>query len=280
MSCNYHARMDDARLAAMRHELSPARRDGEGRVRVFALGIGPGVFSPPRPLGWDHVVTTRTGGMVLRGADAATTITPAIAVRVPGDGAYALDIRTRCDLRIVFTPASRALGQRFGAFAMTPLLRESVERAVVVGYLDPKIARHANVLAVIEDELSQLRDAPPATTLRIPRDPTLRASIERCLTTSDDIPTIPALAASVHVSVRTLERQFARETGVTPRAWLRRARLMRAAMALTVGTTVTDAGLENGYTSTSAFICAYRSLFNVTPGKAANASTRSRAHNR
>ncbi len=258
--------MPGARLAQTRHELSPKRRD-EGPVRLFALGIGPGIFSPPQPAGWTQLVSTRTGAMVLRCADASITITARIAARVPEGVAYALDIRSRSELRIVMARTAPDT-QRLTPVLMTPLLRETVERAVEIGYLDPANLRHAHVLAVIEDELTDLRDAPMATLLRMPTSAHVRASIERHLVIGDEPLGIASLASAAHVSMRTFERRFLAETGLRPREWLRRARLAQATIALASGSSVTEAGLAIGYASTSAFIAAYREVFHVTPGQA------------
>ncbi|MBD5633132.1 MAG: helix-turn-helix domain-containing protein, partial [Candidatus Eremiobacteraeota bacterium] len=60
----------------------------------------------------------------------------------------------------------------------------------------------------------------------------------------------------------------ARETGLSPRAWLRRARLSAAAVALASGASVSEAAFASGYGSPSAFVAAYRLTFGVTPGRA------------
>jgi AraC-like DNA-binding protein len=54
---------------------------------------------------------------------------------------------------------------------------------------------------------------------------------------------------------------------MTPRAWLQRARLRAATLALAFGASITEAGLASGYASLSAFIAAYRSVAGVTPGR-------------
>ncbi len=259
--------MADAGLAQTRHALSPTRRD-EGRVRVFALSIGPGPFSPPQPPGWAQLVSTRSGAMILHSERTAITITADVAVSVPAGVAYALDIRTQSDVRVVFTRTTLPHAQRFGPLAMTPLLRESVERAVSLGYLDQHDERHAHIVAVIEDELAHLATS-AAALLRMPSSVQLRNAIECCLCASEERANIAAIAATANVSLRTFQRRFVAETGLTPREWLRRARLARATMLLATGSTVTEAGLAIGYASTSAFISAYRAFYNVTPGSRA-----------
>lgn len=68
------------------------------------------------------------------------------------------------------------------------------------------------------------------------------------------------------VSLRTLERLFARETGMNMRDWRVRARLLRALPLLERGDSVTDVALACGYESTSSFIASFRRFFGTTPG--------------
>lgn len=68
------------------------------------------------------------------------------------------------------------------------------------------------------------------------------------------------------VSVRTLERQFQRDTGMNMREWRLRARLLHALPLLERGDSVTDVALSCGYESTSSFIASFRRFFGTTPG--------------
>ena len=82
---------------------------------------------------------------------------------------------------------------------------------------------------------------------------------------------LEALAADAGASLRTLQRCFADETGLTIEAWRQKARLVHAAAALAGGASVTVAAIDCGYDSASAFIAAFRRQFGVTPGKFAGA---------
>lgn len=73
-------------------------------------------------------------------------------------------------------------------------------------------------------------------------------------------------SGSLGVSLRTLERLFQRETGLSMRQWRTRARLLHALPQLERGDRVTDVALACGYESTSSFIAAFRAFFGRTPG--------------
>jgi methylphosphotriester-DNA--protein-cysteine methyltransferase len=76
-------------------------------------------------------------------------------------------------------------------------------------------------------------------------------------------------------SSRTLQRLFASETGLRFAEWRRRLRLLHAAALLSAGASVTDAGLDAGYQSTSAFIAAFQRQLGDTPLRYRNGRSQS-----
>jgi AraC-like DNA-binding protein len=263
--------MPGERLARTRQRVAPLRHtDGAlpaEALRTFALDIGPSTFVPPQPAGWSQLVMLRAGSALLQCEGVRTSLSREIACWLPGNATYALDLRTRCEVRIVYVAAA-VYSVAFGPVETSPLLFELVERAVRCGYLDPAVARDARLQAVINDELANLRAATSVHSLALPRSPKLLAAIE-AQASSPESPNIGALAAAAGMSLRTFERRFIRETELTPRAWLRRARLHAALVALQSGASVTEAGFACGYASLSAFVAAYRAVFGVTPGRVA-----------
>jgi AraC-like DNA-binding protein len=150
---------------------------------------------------------------------------------------------------------------------MTALGRELLERCVDLGWLDPAHERDARFLAVVADELAALRPQIATNALALPLEPRARRAAERALAASPgSLVSAAELANEVGWCARTLERIFARETGLGVIAWQRRYRLLCAAVALGCGVDVTTAGFDAGYAGTSAFITAYRRAFGATPG--------------
>ncbi|MNT83546.1 HTH-type transcriptional regulator ChbR [compost metagenome] len=74
-------------------------------------------------------------------------------------------------------------------------------------------------------------------------------------------------AALLNSSEKTLTRAFQRETGLSFRQWRQRLRLLAALQPLERGASVTEVALASGYESPSAFIAAFKGLFEVTPGE-------------
>lgn len=73
-------------------------------------------------------------------------------------------------------------------------------------------------------------------------------------------------AARLHVSPKTLQRDFEREYAMTFTAWRTRTRL-RAAAALLPDLSVTETAHRVGYGSASAFVAAFTREFGTTPGR-------------
>ena len=68
------------------------------------------------------------------------------------------------------------------------------------------------------------------------------------------------------LSARTLERVFRAETGMPFGLWRQKARLLESVRLLAQGGSVTDAALDSGYSSVSAYIAAFKQTFGCTPG--------------
>ncbi|WP_229402723.1 helix-turn-helix transcriptional regulator [Micromonospora okii] len=75
-------------------------------------------------------------------------------------------------------------------------------------------------------------------------------------------------AERLHVSVKTLQRDFAREFGMSYSQWRTRMRL-RASLALLETRPVGEVARRIGYASPSAFISAFAREYGCTPGRAA-----------
>jgi AraC-like DNA-binding protein len=151
------------------------------------------------------------------------------------------------------------------ALDVTPLLRELVlelvERCPIDG--DDKAAMRLAEVAVdgiAEAEVLRMQ-------LPLPRDPRALRLAERLQAEPAETAELPELARDAGASARTIQRLFLAETGLSFSRWRQRLRLLHAAAALGAGESVTEAGLDAGYSGTSAFIAAFRKHFGVTPSR-------------
>ena len=101
----------------------------------------------------------------------------------------------------------------------------------------------------------------------MPRDKRARLVAERLRENPSDPVELTELARFAGASARTLQRVFRAETGLRFAEWRRRLRLLHAAALISSGASVTAAGLDAGYQSTSAFVAAFRTELGVTPAR-------------
>jgi AraC-like DNA-binding protein len=95
----------------------------------------------------------------------------------------------------------------------------------------------------------------------------------------DRLPHIAMLAATLRVSVRTLENAFISATGISPKKYLLHRRLNRARQALLAAEplgqdTVTSIALGLGFTELGRFAVRYRQFFGESPSQTLHTRTR------
>jgi AraC-like DNA-binding protein len=205
-----------------------------------------------------------------------TVRTPAGLWVVPPNQALWLAPGTRNDLEMAGPVSLRALyfKRRLVARRMpvecrmvsvSPLLRELLRQIIRLQTLDRAIPAQRNLLMVLLDQLALLPLA--SVDLPIPTDARAARAAKTLRESPADRRPLAAIARDTGASVRTLERLFHHETGLTLGAWRQRARLLRGMESMAKGHSVTRAGLDAGYDGTSAFISAFRRAFGTTPGR-------------
>ena len=100
------------------------------------------------------------------------------------------------------------------------------------------------------------------------RDPRLLRALQALETGFAERLSMTKLARSASLSVRSLNRLFTSELGLTPKQFTTALRIERAKELLKVrGATVTDVALEVGYQSVSHFITTFRQLTGKLPSE-------------
>ena len=148
---------------------------------------------------------------------------------------------------------------------ISPLLRELILAFMAYPRERTDDGPAARIASVILDQIA----TEPAAPLHLPMP-----TSERLRRAVSDLAADPASAVGLEevahraaMSSRSFERHFRAETGLSYRAWLRQARLMKAVEWLSFGDTVGDIAHRLGYEGTSAFVASFRKAFGVTPGR-------------
>ena len=148
---------------------------------------------------------------------------------------------------------------------ISPLLRELIRAATEIGATYEADSRDGRLMQLLLDELHAL----PVLPLHLPQpaDPRLQQICARLLEEPDDASTLGQWATALSVDVKTIQRLFARETGMTFGQWRQQARLLRALEQLARGEKVVDVAMALGYDSPSAFATMFKRQFGTPPSE-------------
>jgi len=151
------------------------------------------------------------------------------------------------------------------AVGISPLLRELIKAAVEVKAAYTPDSRDGRLMRLLLDELHAL----PVLPLHLPQpvDPRLQRICARLVDAPHDASTLAEWGERLGVDVKTVQRLFARETGMTFGKWRLQARLQHGLEQLATGARVIDVALALGYESPSAFATAFRRQFGQAPSE-------------
>jgi len=236
-------------------------------VRTFAAGLHAGTVLPAHRHGWGQLVFAASGVMQVTTEDTAWTIPPTRAIWVPAGVHHAIAARGEVAMRTLYIdrPRSDPLPAQPRVITVAPLLRELILHVLQVGMLDPRRPAHDRLAGLLVDLLLDAR--PEDLALPLPHDPRALRLAQAWRDNPADARDLSEAAKTVGASLRTLQRLFPRETGLTLEAWRQKARLVHAVVRLAAGASVTDAALDCGYQSPAAFSEAFARQFGVTPGR-------------
>jgi AraC-like DNA-binding protein len=236
-------------------------------VRSLALTYRNGHHLHAHVHPWAQLVYARSGVLHVTVAGRIWITPPTRAIWIPHGTEHQIDVRGETALRTLYVSPDRArsIDPSVRALEVVPLLRELIMHIVSIGMLDPTRPEHDRLASVLVDLISAARAID--LMLPMPRDPRALKLAQSLRSTPGDKHSLEALVTDTGASLRTLQRCFADETGMTIETWRQKARLVHSAAALAEGATVLDASLACGYESSSAFIAAFRKQFGVTPGR-------------
>ncbi|KUI99596.1 AraC family transcriptional regulator [Vibrio sp. MEBiC08052] len=211
-------------------------------------------------------------GIVKVTSDEAIWIVPSThAVWIPSGVMHQVQAETLTQMRNLYVDPSfpiRAHQQGIAMLKMTPLIRELILR-LVEGNTVLSEGPLRRLGLVLIDEIATLDEL--KVYLPAGKDPRLNRLITQLIneplhnTLPEHNPTLKQRAARVGASVRTIERLFKAETGMTYRQWCSRHRLISTLEILRQGESTNHVAYELGYKSVSSFISAFKALFGCTP---------------
>jgi AraC-like DNA-binding protein len=247
----------------MRH----SRPDGSVWVRTYPLTSLHDHVSASHDHDWDQLTYAASGVMWVHTAEASWVVPPHRAVWLPAGTMHTEELHAPVSVRTLYLAPGLAKGlpRRCCVLNVSSLLRELILKISRIGALDRSRPVEAHLISVLLDELVSIADVP--LQLPMPRDPRALRLAEAWRKRPDEEGSVDELSGRAGASRRTLERLFLAETKMTVGEWRRRLRLLHAVRLLAGGEAVTTVALDSGYSSTSAFIAAFKKAFGTTPGR-------------
>jgi AraC-like DNA-binding protein len=205
-------------------------------------------------------------GVMLVAADAGQWIVPPTrGIWMPAGSEHWIRCIGTVHMRSLYVRPDAAphLPTHSQAVGISPLLRELILAGMKIELPYAKASRDARLMRLLLDELEAL----PVLPLHLPQpsDPRLQRICARLQDHPVDGSTLTDWAQLLEVDVKTIQRLFARETGMTFGQWRQQARLLRALEQLASGDKVIDVALSLGYESPSAFAAMFKRQFGEPP---------------
>ena len=237
-------------------------------ARALSTTYSSGYVIQPHKHAAHQLLFASSGAMTVTGDRTSWMIPPGRAVLIPAGVPHAIRMWGEVAMRSLYVPVS-APAPVFEAntcrvISVSPLLRELILRIAELAALDSRVAVEARMMGVLMDELETAHIEP--LLLPLPADVRALKAADWILKNPADGATSKTLARRFGLSERTLERLFRAETGMRFGLWRQKARLLESVRVLVEGRSVTDAALESGYSSVSAYIAAFKQTFGYTPG--------------
>jgi len=215
----------------------------------------------------DQLLFASEGVMTVETNEGIWVVPPLRAVWIPAETEHRVSMSGRVSMRtLYFWPKlCRSLPRRCLVINISSLLRELILHASGFSKLRRRVAAERHVIELILDQLKMAKAVP--VQLPHPSDFRARKLADRVRANPGDQRPLEVLAMECGASKRTMQRLFAEESGMSFSRWRQRARLVHAMQSLAAGQSVTNAALDAGYSTTSAFISMFRKQLGTTPAR-------------
>jgi len=234
-------------------------------VTAMAADYLPGHVTKPHQHPHAQLVHAVHGVMVVATAEGQWIVPPTRGMWMPGGTVHWIRMVGHVRMRTAYIrpDAAADLPTRCTVLGISPLLRELILAAIDIPIPYKADSRDGRLMRLLLDEVMLV----PTLPLHLPRpaDAGLRQICEAIVGAPDTALTLAQWGERLGMDPKTIQRRFARETGMTFGQWRQQARLLAALEGLAAGAKVVDVALDLGYDSPSAFSTMFRKQFGVPP---------------
>jgi AraC-like DNA-binding protein/quercetin dioxygenase-like cupin family protein len=240
-------------------------RDRRSDIATLTHDYQPGHVVPLHFHDRDQLVYASQGVMTVMTSEGIWVVPTLRAVWIPAAVPHTVSMTGRVAMRTLYLKPrlARTLPRQCCVVNVSPLFRELILQACRVGTLKKTNSRQRHLIELIVDQLEAIQMVP----LQLPHlsDPRARRVADILLANPTNTQQLAQLCKESGASKRTVERLFQDEVGMTLGKWRQQLRLMYAVRLLAEGAKVTQAALEAGYSTPSAFICMFKNVLGTTP---------------
>lgn len=174
--------------------------------------------------------------------------------------------RRFCLHALYFEPDTLRTDREPQVLGLDSLSRELILFLCTATRASERGTKHVHALALLEELLAGVR--PESFSLPRPRHERARLLADYFASKPEDSRPVEIIAADIGgASLRTFERIFADETGLSLAAWRRQSRLLASLALLAEGRSIGEVAQSVGYESTAAFSTAFKQCFGVSPSE-------------
>lgn len=247
---------------------------GDFCLRSMGVSYSAGHVLEPHSHRWGQLIYAVSGTMQVLAGDTLWLVPPTRALWAPAGVMHSIEMRGEVAMRTIYVPTefSAMLPSVCHAIDVRSLLRELILHIVTLRLLTREKPEHLHLTHVFLDLVARAEGLP----LFVPMPKDGRAASVAHMLREDPARDdgIEMLAREAGASARTLQRVFRDETGLRFVEWRQRLRLLQAITLLEQGSSVTEAGAGAGYSSTSAFVAAFKTQIGDTPHRFARSRSR------
>lgn len=216
-----------------------------------------------------HQLVYAIQGLLLVKAGTGRWVVPSTrALWMPAGTEHAVQCIGQVRMRSLYIRAEAlpaAMPLQPSVVAVGPLLAELIRHAAPIAWDHRADSRDGRLMRLILDELQTLPELP--LHLPEPSDPRLKRICDALHAEPADASTLEDWAARLALDVKTVQRLFQRELGMSFGRWRQQVRLLRGLERLAAGDRIIEVALELGYDSPSAFSAMFRRQFGLPPSR-------------
>ena len=207
----------------------------------------------------------RQGSMAVITKDRAYVLPPHRALWIPPGEEHACSHLEQAQMRTLYLDQSLScrLPARTTMVTLSGLLNELIETVLNLSSDPDRVHEVARLIEVIIDQFRG--NIGHALSLKMPSSPKVRMVAEAMMKRENSELPLEHLARLAGFSLRSLERKFKQETGLTLRGYRSQVRIMWAIELLTMGNSITETSIMLNYENPSSFTHAFKKSVGVAP---------------